>query len=65
MDASTSTRPSDPFGTRRRQVHLGLIVSFAVALFFLITRMSVGVHVVAGLYFAVMVGVHLAQRRRT
>lgn len=64
MAASTETRPNDPFGTRRWQVHLGLIVSFGVALFFVIARVGVGLHIVAGLCFAALVGVHLAQRRR-
>ena len=65
MAAHTETRPTDPLGTRRWQVHLGLIVSFAVALFFVIARMSMGVHIFAGLCFAALLGVHLAQRRRT
>lgn len=65
MAAATETRPSDPLSTRRWQVHLGLIVSFGVALFFVIARVGVGLHIVAGLCFAMLVGVHLAQRRRT
>ena len=65
MAAPTETRPSDPLGTRRWQVHLGLIVSFGVALFFVIAHVGVGLHIVAGLCFAALVGVHLAQRRRT
>jgi hypothetical protein len=65
MAAPSGTRPSDPLGTRRWQVHLGLIVSFGVALFFVIARVGVGLHIVAGLCFAALIGVHLAQRRRT
>jgi hypothetical protein len=65
MATPTQTRPSDPLGTRRWQVHLGLIVSFGVALFVVIARDGVGLHIVAGLCFAALVGVHLAQRRRT
>jgi len=65
MATSTDTRPRDPLGTRRWQVHLGLIVSFGVALFVVVERMSIAVHVIAGLCFAALVGAHLVQRRRT
>ena len=60
MAAPTQTRPSDPLGTRRWQVHRGLIVSFGVALFLVIARMNVRLHIVAGLCFAAPVGAHLA-----
>jgi len=65
MVAPLETRSSDSLGARRWQVHLGLIVSFGVALLFVIVHMSVDVHVLAGACFAVLVGAHLAQRRRT
>jgi len=55
-------------GLRRWLVHLGLIVSFGLALAVSIGRSgSAGLtlHVVAGLCFAGLVVFHLAQRRRT
>jgi heme exporter protein D len=55
-------------GLRRWLVHLGLIVSFGLALVASIGRsgpMGLALHVVAGLCFAGLVVFHLAQRRRT
>jgi hypothetical protein len=65
MSTSAEIRRRDPLSTRRWRVHLGLIVSFGVALFVVIARMGMGVHIFAGLCFAALVGAHLAQRRRT
>jgi hypothetical protein len=55
-------------GLRRWLVHLGLIASFGLALVASIGRSGLTgltLHVVAGLCFAGLVVVHLAQRRRT
>jgi hypothetical protein len=57
--------PNDPYGTRRWWVHLGLMVSCAAAVLVLLARMGVGVHIIAGLGFAGLVGAHLIQRRRS
>jgi hypothetical protein len=65
VTTSTKTRSSDPLGTRRWQVHLGLIASFGVALFVVIAHTGISVHIVAGLCFAALVSAHLVQRRRT
>jgi heme exporter protein D len=56
------------YGLRRWLVHLGLIVSFGLALVASIGRSGLTgltLHVGAGLCFAGLVVVHLAQRRRT
>jgi hypothetical protein len=63
--AATKVRPSDPYGTRRWAVHLGLLASVVVSLLVLVGRMGVSLHIVAGLCFAGLVGAHLAQRWRT
>jgi hypothetical protein len=64
MAASTDIRSRDPLGARRWQVHLGLIVSFAVALSIVVAHMGVDIHIIAGLCFAALVAVHLVQRQR-
>jgi len=51
--------------TQRWRVHLGLIASFGVAALVLVAGRSIAVHIVAGVCFAALVGVHLVQRRRT
>jgi heme exporter protein D len=56
------------YGLRRWRVHLGLIASFGLALVASIGRSGLTgltLHVLAGLCFAGLVVVHLAQRRRT
>ena len=63
--AAVEDRTNDPYSVRRWRVHLGLIVSFGLALFVITARMGLLLHIVAGLCFAGLVGVHLAQRRRT
>jgi hypothetical protein len=65
MAAPTQTRPSDPLAARRWQVHVGLIISFGVALLLIVWHLSTTLHIVAGLCFAALVGVHLVQRQRT
>jgi hypothetical protein len=50
---------------RRWWVHLGLIASFGVATLVLVAGRSLGVHIVAGVGFAILVVAHLVQRRRT
>jgi hypothetical protein len=61
----TEDRRNDAHSLRRWRVHLGLILSFGLALLVITARMGLTVHIVAGLCFAGLVGVHLAQRRRT
>jgi hypothetical protein len=51
--------------TRRWWVHIGRIASFGVAALVVVARQGIGVHVLAGVCFAVLVGAHLVQRRRT
>jgi hypothetical protein len=51
--------------TRRWWVHLGLIASFGLAALIVVARQSLVVHILAGVGFAALVGVHLVQRRRT
>jgi hypothetical protein len=63
--AATEVGPSDPHGTRRWSVHLGLMTSFIVSALVVLVRTGVGLHILAGLCFAGLVGAHLAQRRRT
>jgi hypothetical protein len=63
--AAVEERANDPYSVRRWRVHLGLIVSFGLALLVITARMGLLPHIVAGLCFAGLVGVHLAQRRRT
>lgn len=55
----------DQQSERRWFVHIGLIASFGIALAVIVARMGTTVHVLAGLCWAGLVGVHLAQRRRT
>ncbi len=62
--AVTGTR-ADPYSTRRWWVHLGLLVSCGAALLIVLARTGTGVHILAGLCFAGLVGAHLTQRRRT
>jgi hypothetical protein len=62
--AATEVDPSDPYGTRRWWVHLGLMTSFAVSLLVILARMGTGLHILAGLAFAALIGAHLVQRRR-
>jgi hypothetical protein len=61
----TDNKTSDRYGARRWWVHLGLIGSAGLALLVLLQRPGLTVHVLAGSCFAVLAGVHLAQRRRT
>jgi hypothetical protein len=58
-------RKNDPYSERRWRVHLGLLVSFGLALWLFVGRTGLTLHIVAGLCFAGLVGVHLAQRVRT
>jgi heme exporter protein D len=67
MTVTTDERQAR-YGLRRWRVHLGLIASFGLALVASIGRSGltgVTLHVLAGLCFAGLVVVHLAQRRRT
>lgn len=50
--------------TRRWWVHLGLIASLGLAVLILLAGRSIAVHIVAGVSFAALVGMHLVQRRR-
>jgi hypothetical protein len=63
--AAIDERRNDPYSVRRWRVHLGLIVSFALALWLFVGRTGLTLHIVAGLCFAGLVSVHLVQRRRT
>lgn len=63
--AAISHLRRDRSGTRRWRVHVGLIVSGAMTLLLLVVGKDVLLHVVVGLIFAGLVGVHVAQRRRT
>jgi hypothetical protein len=63
--AATEVGPNDLYSTRRWWVHLGLLASLVVSLLTVLARMGVGLHIIAGLCFAGLVGAHLAQRRRT
>ncbi len=49
---------------RRWIVHLWLIISFVASLLTLLIRMSIGAHCLLGLLFAVLVVVHLVQRKK-
>ncbi len=55
----------DRYSVRRWRVHLGLILSFGLALLLFVARTGLTLHIVAGLCFAGLVGAHLAQRQRT
>ncbi len=49
--------------TRRWRVHVEMLLGFIVSLVVLLMKMSIGVHVLAGLVFGALVAVHLRQRR--
>jgi hypothetical protein len=63
--SATEVRPNDQYSTRRWRVHLGLLASLAVSLLVVLAKMGTGLHIIAGLCFAGLVGAHLVQRRRT
>jgi hypothetical protein len=63
--AATEVGSNDTYSTRRWWVHLGLLASLAVSLLTVLARLGVDLHIIAGLCFALLVGAHLAQRRRT
>jgi hypothetical protein len=63
--AAIDERRTDPYSERRWWVHLGLIVTFGLALLLFVARMGLTLHIIAGLCFGGLVVVHLAQRRRT
>jgi hypothetical protein len=63
--AATELDPGNAYAARRWLVHLGLMTSFAVAVVVILARMGVGLHILAGLAFAGLIGTHLVQRRRT
>lgn len=62
---ATEERRSDPYSVRRWRVHLGLIVSFGLALWLFVGRTGLTPHILAGLCFGGLVVVHLGQRIRT
>jgi hypothetical protein len=59
--AGTETQPNRKRGAYRWWVHLGLIVTAGVSLAF---EPILTIHIVIGVFFAILVVVHLAQRRR-
>jgi len=59
--AGTEAQPDRKRGAYRWWVHLGLMLTAAVSLAF---EPILTIHIVIGLFFAVLVVVHLAQRRR-
>jgi hypothetical protein len=63
--APTEEQRNDLYSARRWRVHVGLIVSGMLALLTVVVVRGVLLHVVAGVVFAGLVGVHVAQRRRT
>src|SRR4051794_5229366 len=63
--AAIEDRTNDAHALRRWRGHLGLILSVGLALLVITAGMGLTLHIVAGLCFAGLVGVHLAQRRRT
>ncbi len=63
--AATGVGSRDRYGSRRWWVHIGLLASFVASVLVVMARMGVGLHILAGLCFAALIGAHLTQRRRT
>ena len=63
--AAAEVNPTDRHGTRRWWGHLGLLTTFAVAVLAILARTGTGIHILAGLAFAGLLGAHLVQRHRT